>query len=179
MSEQESLVLNMMRFEHSRETIKAGFYKSKGEKRRMAPLRKFEFPDELNLADDIDRLYTDFKLSDDADHELEINLHDSAALAKHYYNRIIFGLFKGVADVRKLNFIHNNELWFWDEAADDGCSAYKRFELRTSIERYTNYPELLINYKGHSFLYPRPVIDYEGPTTDLNWVVYRRILLSV
>lgn len=169
----QDLILNILPFEHPQETITAPFYVEKTHP-RMVPLMRGEFPEEAEVEEEVEQLYTNFGDGDDQAISLTIKPEESPKFAKHYYNRLLFNLFKGAANVRKLNFIHNNEFWFRDEEADeDNCRAYKRFGVRTSIGNYTDGPELLVNFKGHSFLYPQPVIDYKGPTTDLNWVVHK------
>jgi hypothetical protein len=169
---QEEFALNLLPFDYPDRTVSYDFYKTKG-KSSMAPLMKREFPGQWSGSDELKQLYTDFKNEGEGDYQLEINLKETPRFAKHYFNRLLFGLFKGSADVRKLNFLYHNEFWFRDEQADpDYGKAYKRFEFRTSIGRYTEGPELLVNYNGHSYLHQYSVLDYTGPTTDLNWVVH-------
>ena len=170
--DQEDLFLNILRFDHPKEKLTVAFHRTKKAK-GMVSLPRHKWPKGIDSVEGTDRLYTNFNGDEKGDYRLDVELSEHKRLARHYYNKLLFNAFKGQADVRRLNFINSNELWFRDQTADQAeCKAYKRIELRVSVGRYTQGPELLVNFQGHRFLYHQPVIDYSGPTTDLNWVVY-------
>jgi hypothetical protein len=169
---EQDLILNILPFTHPQKTKTFGFYKEKRE--QMAPLQTKEFPDnyrDSNTDAKASPLYSNFENGDDAPLQLELNLTQAPEFAANYYNKRIFSYFKDIADVRKHDFIYRNELWFRDKTADNTKRrAYKRFTVCASVGRYTDAPELRVIFKGHTFLLPQAVIDYNH-TTDLNWIV--------
>lgn len=175
MDKHQDLILNVLTFEHPKEVVTMGFYKEK--KPGMSALQEFEFPRELeamkpNPAEGLDYLYTDFRDPGDANVQLEVRLSDSRNLARHYYNKLIYDAFGEVADIRKLNFVGSNELWFREPGKDaQGFSAYEKYLLRTSIGQYSPQPELTVMYDGTSFLCRESVMEYPGEVSDFNHVV--------
>ena len=177
MADDQELILNILTFQHPEESVTLGFYKEKH--RGMAALSPHEFPksweDKVpHPAGDAEYLYTDFGVPDEADLKAEIDLNESVNLAKRYYQKRLFDLFKGEADVRVYSFVGDVRLWFRASSEDEnGLHAYRKFALRPSFRRYTDRMELMVMYSGLSFLWPRSVQDYEGDTTDFGWVVHK------
>ena len=177
MAADQELILNILTFQHPEKTVTLGFHKEKH--RGMAALSQREYPKswegkDPHPAGDAEYLYTDFDNPDGAELKAEIDLNESVNLAKRYYQKRVFDLFKGVADVRVYNFIGDTRLWFRTPSRDDhGLHAYRKFALRPSCRQYTDRMELMVMYDGLSFLWPCSVQDYEEDTTDFGWVVHK------
>src|SRR5699024_4408169 len=114
--------------------------------------------------------------------ELTVDLEQAPRFACQYLAYRLFGIIEELADIRERNFIYNNVMWMRDKKHDHyGWKAYRLFELRISIGKYTGRSandespalgELLINVQGHRYVSPNCMLDYDGDPSDINWVVY-------
>jgi hypothetical protein len=151
----------------------------------MASLHRGEWPKGVESPSEDPFIYTDFEHTGKGSLELTIDLAKAPRFACRYMNRQLFKMMERVARVRNRNFIRNNVLWFYDEEYNHhGWKAFRRFELRTSIGKFTGkgegerpMGELLVNVQGHRYVSPESVLDYHGEPSDINWIVYNGLCL--
>lgn len=165
--------MNMLLFDHPEPQKSFGFYRQK--KPGHAPLQAFEFPPGYReIHPNTEYLYTDFGDPEAAEIQLEIDLRKSCYFAGRYYNHLIYKAMREVAHYRRRNFINSNQLWFRDPEGDvAGFHAYEKFVLKATVGRYARGPALSVMYDGHSLVLPASVMEYDGATRDLNYVLYR------
>lgn len=166
------LSLNVIPLNLPEESKQFSFYKKKPDTFETVPLNPGEMP--VNLSDTYkDPLYTDFSKRDDADTTVTVNFKQSPAFSKHYLNHLIYCWFEGKARLRDRNFIHNTVLYFTvSRDHKNNIAVFDRFSLRGSYGRLTDGFEITVMHKGTMSASLQPVYDYDGPTTDLNRVIY-------
>jgi len=167
-----SLSLNVIPLNLPEESKRFSFYKKRPETFETVPLNPREMP--ANLRDIYkEPLYTDFATHNDADMTVAVQFKQSPAFAKHYLNYRILNWFDGKARLRGRDFIRNIDLYFIDqEKPSDKIAVFDHFTVRGSYGRLTDGFELTVMYSGQRNISLTPVYDYNGPTTDLNYVAY-------
>ncbi|MCW9709144.1 Piwi domain-containing protein [Fodinibius salsisoli] len=177
----QQLRMNILTFHPPDTEVTFDFYYGDNPDRPMAPLHKSEWPEEVTPRTEDPFIYTDFLTTGKASLELTIDLEKVPRFAGGYLGYRLFKILGELADIRERNFIHNNVLWLRDEKYDhQGWKAYRQFELRVSIGKYTGRDdgqpalgELLINVRGHRYVGKDSMLDYHGDPSDINWVVYK------
>jgi hypothetical protein len=169
-----SLRLNVIPLGVELGTETFSFYRQKKDDRFVA-LRAFGIPCALSAK--YDYLYTDFNVYDSADVTAEVSLSESQNFAKHYLNHSLYTWFEDKAYFRERNFIRNVVLYFKapnEESGDKKVYSFDRYILRPTVKRFTNGVELTIMYKGRIRVATCSLLEYPGPSTDINKVVYER-----
>lgn len=175
--------MNLLTFEPPTGKVTFDFYYGDSRHQPMASLHRRKWPEGTSSQTGDDYLYTNFKNHGKGSLELTVDLEQSPRFACKYLNFQLYKFLESVADIRERNFIYNNVFWLRNEAHDHhGWKAYRQFELRVSIGRYTGrnddrkpLGELLVNVQGHRFVSQECMLDYSGDPSDINWVVYNGI----
>lgn len=174
-------IINVLTFPYPKEEKTFGFKttKTNGE----SPLRKSEYPKELwsthkHELQNIDRLYCDFRTTENCKYITPVDLTKSLFFSKHYYNFLIHEYFKKVADVVYPNFIRQNEIWF--KSINNSTSSYTlyyKFTLTVQLALVSGLPELVVAFDGTSRVSKKSIHDLTNKNinTDLcKTVIYNK-----
>lgn len=126
---------------------------------------------ETELAN-LEKLYTDFEPPKEDALVLKINLYETPRFANHYYRFLIRNYFIGVADMIRLNFTSETEVWI--EKPKSGSSKYKeyfQFTIKVQHGRVTDGPELVLSFDGTTKVLNKSIAEIQNFQTELyNWV---------
>src|SRR5699024_9588312 len=101
-------------------------------------LHKSHCPEDAAAPTDDEYVYTNFKQAGQGSLELTVDLEQAPRFACQYLAYRLCGIIEELADIRERNFIYNNVMWMRDKKHDHyGWKAYRLFELRISIGKYT------------------------------------------
>lgn len=101
------------------------------------------------------RIHTSFTKPQTGAIPFDINLPtDNEDFVKHYYRNAISQYFKGIDGIlSRKGFINETLVFVPNNAASTNAHlTYNTFSLRVSIGTFTDNPELIVSYLGHSYM---------------------------
>jgi hypothetical protein len=176
MEPNHNLQINILPFPHPIKEQEFAFYTEQQDS--FSPIHKNELKGliedfiEKEELSKIDWLYSDFKPARNGAMVINIDLENSMFFANNYYRHLIRTYFKGVADIIRLNFTSEIEVWFKAlQQPDPKYTIYNQFTLKVQQQRVTNGPELVVSYDGTTKVLNRSLKDLINfPTENLNWM---------
>ncbi|MEX0906164.1 MAG: Piwi domain-containing protein [Balneolaceae bacterium] len=167
-----NISLNVIPLKLQEKQKKFSFFKHKRE-RELVPVTKRELPEKYRHK--YDRLYTNFSETKTSEVTFMVPFERSPLLAKHYLNHLMYNWFETKADLRKKDFIRNNE-FYWEAERNEktGTITYDRFVVRGTFRRMTDGFELTVMYRGRTQVWMRSVLEYTGSSRHFNRVVYNK-----
>ncbi len=167
--------LNVLNFEPEESLLDFSFFLEPRLGSLSLTLNKapIELKDTIPEDSDIEKLYTNFEYSDEADYQVKVDLIRSTNFAKHYYSHLIRKYFTGKVDLMNPNFINDIEVWIHEESfSTKQFNAYRVYGIRVQIAKITQKPELLIYYKGKSKILTSTITEL----WDINHDIYTRVI---
>ena len=179
----ENLKINIIPFNHPVQELEIGFYKK--ENKGFYSLWKGEYPqsfwDDFNAEmQDCDKLYTNFKDTLYCDYKATVDFTKNTRLAAHYYTRLIYDYFETVADVVKISFVKDIQIWFKDGVkTTTAYTSYKCFTVKVQFKKVTASPELLISYDGNTTVYNKSLAELDNfPPELINLVKFNKQVIK-
>lgn len=184
MEKKQSLILNILTFDHCVEPVTLSFYREP--KPGFKPLRLYELPVEYTeiAAKPPDKndpvLYTGFEKSEHADIDLAVDLSKSSRFAVHYYRHLLSRYIEEKGIIHQTNFIKDAEVWIEnDPLCNRRLTAFDVFGLRVQMMRLSKYPELVVYYKGLSRIIRTGLASFEGNIqSEITRVLYQGTIMS-
>ncbi|MCY1722100.1 Piwi domain-containing protein [Prolixibacteraceae bacterium Z1-6] len=174
---EQCLKLNVLSFEPEKTLLNFSFFIEPQPDSRSLALNKapIELKDAIPEDSEIEKLYTNFEYSDEADYQVEVDLTRSTNFAKHYYSHLIRQYFNGKVDLINPNFINDIEVWIHESSfSTKQFNAYRVYSIRVQIAKITRNPELLLYYKGKSKILTSTITEL----WDINHDIYTRVIYN-
>jgi hypothetical protein len=174
---EQHLKLNVLTFEPEESLLDFSFFTEPQPGSRALSLNKapIELKDAIPEDAEIEKLYTNFEYSDEADYQVKVDLTKSTNFAKHYYSHLIRQYFKGKVDLINPNFINDIEVWVHEESfSTKQFNTYRVYGIRVQIAKITKKPELLIYYKRKSKILTSAITEL----WDINHDIYTRVIYN-
>ncbi len=175
--QEQALILNILNFNHAQKPISCSFFKEQQSGFSCLSLHEapIELKEQTQNNSELNHLYTNFTISDNADFHAEIDLTRSVRFAKHYYSHLIRQYFKDKVDIVNPNFINDIQVWIHEvEKSTELYKAYRVFGIRVQMANITNKPELVIYHNGISRILNNSINDlWEFSKETFSRVLYK------
>lgn len=167
----QNLTLNIIPFNHPTTLLEFGFYKEK--KEGYYPLRKYEYPKDLwakyeEELQDCDRLYSNFKDTEDCDFITTVDFTTSWNFANHYYTKSIYDFFLRNADAVNFGFVNDVIVWLKDSTVrNNNYTTYKKYSLRVQFANVSKSMELVVTFDGTTLVHKKSIAEFENLRPEL------------
>lgn len=163
-----NLQANLIPIRVKNENISCSFYTEKF--KGAVPLNQFEFPsDNTSLKNSkIERLYTDFVSSENADFTLEIDLKACKTFSKHYYRRLLTDFFKEEHVITEDEFNNDLTLLLPTPSSSNDYATYEKIVLRITTNDWYDGLLLMVVAHGQTKILNTSMLQLDTEISDLS-----------